>query len=398
MTAPSRTFSHTARRLAAGVAAGAAAVLGAATFGPAAAAAPESPGTFDPASLDQLGIETGSVDTGSLNAILGSIGVPVNQLPDGFDLQAHRGGMGLHTESSPHSFGHALSLGVTTLELDTQVTEDGHVVVTHDRKTNPEVCRDTAPATPDDPDYPYMGKYINELSLAQVRTLDCGSIAKPGYPQQKSHPGSQMMLLSEVFDLVRERGADEVRFNIETKIEAAAPEETAPREVFVPAVLDVIHSSGMADRVEIQSFDWGALRLAHQIDPSLPLIALTNGDFLQVGEPGVSPWTGGVDVDDFGGDGVAAAASIPGVVAYSPVDTRPQTCDVSQDGCEPYTTFEMVDRAHELGLKIIPWTVDHVPSMEYLLDAGVDGIITNYPDVLRELLVARGIAVPDPVA
>lgn len=397
MTARSPRTTSPVRRLA-GFALGAAAVCGAAALGPTATAAPGSTDALELGSIEQLGIAAGSVEAGSLSGASGSIGGPSNQLPDGFDLQAHRGGMGLHVESSPYSFGHALDLGVTTLELDTQVTKDGQVVVTHDRKTNPQVCQDTAPATAGDPDFPYVGKFINELTLAQIRTLDCGSLAKPDYPQQQTHPGSKMMLLSEVFDLVRERGANTVRFNIETKVEAGAPEETAPRDVFVPAVLDVINSSGMADRVAIQSFDWGALRLAHQIDPSLPLVALTNGDFLQVGEPGASPWTGGVDVDDFDGDGVAAAASIPGVVAYSPVDTRPQTCDVSQADCEPYTTPELVARAHELGLKVIPWTVDHRPTMEYLLDAGVDGIITNYPDVLRELLVARGITVPEPVA
>lgn len=333
---------------------------------------------------------------GSVSAPFGSLNTTMNRLPDGFDLQAHRGGIGLHTESSPYSFAEALSIGVTTLELDTQLTKDGQVVVTHDRQTNPQVCTDTAPATPDDPQFPYVGKYVKDLTLAQLRTLDCGSLQKPGYPQQVTHPGSQMMLLSEVFELVADSANTDVRFNIETKIEAGAPEETAPRDQFVPAVLAVIAKSGMANRVTIQSFDWGALRLVHALDPSLPLIALTNGDFLQVGQPGPSPWTGGVDVDDFGGDGLAAAASIPGVVAYSPVDTTPQTCDVTTPKCQPYTTPELVNRAHELGLKVIPWTVDHRASMEYMLDAGVDGMITNYPDRLRELLVERGIAVAEP--
>ncbi|ANI92065.1 glycerophosphodiester phosphodiesterase family protein [Dietzia timorensis] len=317
----------------------------------------------------------------------------MNHLPDGFDLQAHRGGIGLHVESSPHSFGEALKLGVTTLELDTQITKDGQVVVTHDRKINKAVCQDTEPLTDGDPQFPYTEHFVKDLTLAQIRTLDCGSLRKPEYPDQQLHPGTLMMTLAEVFDLVRESGNGDVRFNIETKVEAAAPEETAPREQFVRRVHEEITASGFSDRVEIQSFDWGALRLMNEIDPSIPLVALTNGDFLEVGRPGRSPWLGGLDVDDFGGDGVAAAASLAGVKAYSPVDTAPQTCDVSKTGCEPYTTPELVSRAHELGLKVIPWTVDHIATMEYLLDAGVDGIITNYPDVLRQLLADRGIAV-----
>lgn len=317
----------------------------------------------------------------------------MNNLPDGFDLQAHRGGIGLHVESSPPSFGEALKLGVTTLELDTQITKDGQVVVTHDRKINKAVCQDTEPLTDGDPQFPYTEHFVKDLTLAQIRTLDCGSLRKPEYPDQQLHPGTLMMTLAEVFDLVRESGNGDVRFNIETKVEAAAPEETAPRGQFVRRVHEEITASGFSDRVEIQSFDWGALRLMNEIDPSIPLVALTNGDFLEVGRPGRSPWLGGLDVDDFGGDGVAAAASLAGIKAYSPVDTAPQTCDVSKTGCEPYTTPELVSRAHELGLKVIPWTVDHIATMEYLLDAGVDGIITNYPDVLRQLLADRGNAV-----
>lgn len=347
-----------------------------------------------------------AVDRGStwspISASLSSLQLPgpgskeenMNHLPHSFDLQAHRGGIGLHVESSPDSFGEALRIGVTTLELDTQVTKDGKVVVTHDRKVNKAVCRDTEPVSPGDPMFPYAEHFIKDLTLDQIKSLDCGSLRKPDYPRQQLHPGTKMMTLSEVFDLVRESGNEHVRFNIETKVEAGAPEETAPREEFVRAVHEQIVAGGMKDRVEVQSFDWGALRMMALLDPSIPLVALTNGDFLEVSKPGKSPWLGGLDVDDFDGDGVAAAASLPGVKAYSPVDTTPQTCDVTAAGCAPYTTPELVARAHELGLKVIPWTVDHVPTMEYLIDAGVDGIITNYPDVLREVLLARGIEVP----
>src|SRR5688572_3633883 len=94
----------------------------------------------------------------------------------GFDLQAHRGGLGLVVESSLAAFGNALELGVSTLELDVQVTEDGQAVVTHDRRVSDRKCRDTAPAVPGDPEFPYVGKYLNTLTLRQVRTMDCGSL------------------------------------------------------------------------------------------------------------------------------------------------------------------------------------------------------------------------------
>lgn len=99
-----------------------------------------------------------------------------------FDLQAHRGGLGLRVENSLASFGNALQLGVDTLELDVQITEDGQAVVTHDRRVSGAKCVDTAPVRPGDPEFPYVGRYVNTLTLAQVRTLDCGSRTLPTSP------------------------------------------------------------------------------------------------------------------------------------------------------------------------------------------------------------------------
>ncbi len=93
--------------------------------------------------------------------------------PNQFDLEAHRGGIGLTTENTLEAFDNALKLGVTTLELDVQITEDRVAVVTHDRRIAAQKCRDTRPVVAGDSQYPYVGKYIKDLTLAQVRTLDC---------------------------------------------------------------------------------------------------------------------------------------------------------------------------------------------------------------------------------
>ena len=108
-----------------------------------------------------------------------------------FDVQAHRGGLGLTVESTIASFSHGLELGVSTLELDVQITQDGHAVVTHDRRISGSKCKDTAPYTPADPEYPYVGKYINTLSLKQVKQLDCGSQTLPNFPGQQPDPGAR---------------------------------------------------------------------------------------------------------------------------------------------------------------------------------------------------------------
>ena len=353
-------------------------------------------GAPGPVPLGSGSLGSGPPTGGPLGSL--SVGGSAGVEDPAFDLQAHRGGLGLHVESTPQAFAHALELGVTTLELDTQVTADGAVVVTHDRKPRTDVCQDTGPVDDDDPLYPYMEHTIHDLTLEQVHTLDCGSLQRPGHPDQQTHQGQQLMLLSEVFDLVKAYGAsgpDGVRMNIETKVEAGSPDETAPREEFVAAVHEQIAASGLQQQITVQSFDWGALRAMHELAPGLPLVALTNHDFLGIDDPEPSPWLGGIDIDDFNGDGVAAAASIDGVVAYSPVATHPdQDCAVGEDGCTAYVSREMVDSAHDHGLKVIPWTVNDVPTMEYLMGLGVDGIITDYPDRLRDLMSEQGLPLP----
>ncbi|MFJ6196952.1 glycerophosphodiester phosphodiesterase family protein [Micromonospora sp. NPDC092111] len=310
-----------------------------------------------------------------------------------FDLQAHRGGLGLRVENTLASFGNALQLGVSTLELDVQITADGQAVVTHDRKVSAAKCVDTAPVRPGDPQYPYVGRYVNTLTLAQVRTLDCGARTLPDKPGQLAVPGARMPLLREVFDLVKRYRADDVMLNVETKVEAGAPSETAPREQFVQVTAREVRAAGLLRQVTIQSFDWGALIRMRQVERRLPLVALTNYDFLQVGQPGASPWLGGLDIDDFGGDPIRAVRSF-GAAAFSPVHGFPQNGTVSDPGYRPYVTRDLVAHAHRNGLKVIPWTVDDLPTMAKLIDDGVDGLITDYPDRLRGLLAARGFRLP----
>ncbi|WP_299575715.1 glycerophosphodiester phosphodiesterase family protein [uncultured Williamsia sp.] len=311
-----------------------------------------------------------------------------------FDLQAHRGGIGLTTESTLDAFDTALRLGVTTLELDTQVTRDLRVVISHDRQISRDKCADTAPAGPGDPQFPYVGKYIRDLSLAQIRTLDCGFRQLPQFPTQRRVPGARLLELHQLFDLIRERRAFGVRMNIETKVEAGSPEQTQPRELFVGRVWSEIARSGLARQVTVQSFDWGALRVMHRLAPTIPLVALSNRDFLQVGQPGRSPWLGGLDADDVGGDLVRAARAIPGVTAISPVQGFPQDGRIGDGTFTPYPDRRMVDDAHRAGLRVIPWTVDDPATMRHFIDLGVDGLITDYPDRLRTVMAQAGLRLP----
>lgn len=311
-----------------------------------------------------------------------------------FDLQAHRGGIGLTTEESLEGFAKALRLGVSTLELDTQVTKDKKVVVTHDRQVSAVKCKDTGPVTPGDPQYPYVGDYIKDLTLAQVKTLNCGYQQLPGYPEQEVVPNFRLVELKDVFQLVRRYRAGGVTLNIETKVEAGAPEQTAPRALFVRRVFEEIRASGLERQVTVQSFDWGALRLMHRHAPRIPLVALTNDDFLQVGRPGASPWLGGLDADDYDGDFVRAADALPGVKTLSPVYGFPQNGTVADPAFRFYVSKDMVRRAHARGLKVVPWTTNDPATIEALMDMGIDGIITDYPDRVREIMAERGLRLP----
>lgn len=314
-----------------------------------------------------------------------------------FDLQAHCGGRGLVVENTLAAFGRALDLGVSSLEFDVQITKDGHAVVTHDRKPDPHKCLDTRPASPDDPAFPYLdaGLYIKDLTLAQVRSLDCGSLVRAGWSGQQTSPGARMPLLTEVLSLIKARHARRVTLNVEIKVEAGAPEETAPRQQFVDVVAHDVSEAGLSDQVVIQSFDWGALMSMRQLRGGLPIVALTNGQpFLQAGMPGLSPWLGGLDIDDFGGDPVAAAHSF-GAAAISPVHGDPHGSGVSSPDYTAYTTERMVDDAHAVGMRVIPWTVNDIATMQALINIGVDGITTDYPDRLRDLMAKNDLELPE---
>lgn len=227
---------------------------------------------------------------------------------------------------------------MTTLECDVHISADGIAMISHERT--------------------YAGRLIPLLTASELTAL-----CPPGL--------DPIPTLADLMTLLTERGADEVGLNIETKFDVLRAEEGAPREVFVEAVTGLLAGSPFLDRSSIQSFDWSALRLVHEAEPRLALNALTNTDYLEVDQPGASPWLAGLDIDDFVGS-VAAVVSALGFDAISPSHT--------------ILTPAMVAEAHEAGLRVLPYTVDNEPMMRHLVAMGVDGLITNRPDLLREVL------------
>src|SRR5262249_2527207 len=157
-------------------------------------------------------------------------------------------------EESLRAFAKAIELGVSTLELDISITKDGQPLVWHDPTIDAEKCVDTGPAFAGDPQYPYVGKLVHELTLAQIRTLACGRRLAE-FPRAEVVRGNRIAALPEVFALADSYRAG-VRYNIETKVEADRPDRSAAPQEFVDVILAAIRSAGKLDRAEIQSFDW----------------------------------------------------------------------------------------------------------------------------------------------
>ncbi|HHY08120.1 MAG TPA: glycerophosphodiester phosphodiesterase [Corynebacteriales bacterium] len=308
-------------------------------------------------------------------------------LPDGFDLQAHRGGRGEYTEESAAAFRHALELGVTTLEFDIVMSKDGIPVVWHDPEVLPEKCRDTAPATHGDHMYPYVGKLIHQLNWAQLQTLRCDK-KLDGFPEQKPVKDNTMIQLKDVFSIAKEYGAD-VYYNIETKVEAEKKDWSAEPEEFVKAILEAVRDAGVTDRVAIQSFDWRTFSIMAKEAPYIPTIMLWD-DTTWVPN---SPWTGDVDYAAVDGDIIAAAKQL-NVNVLSPGYSTPYGMVPGQKDYKLVADKDFVKKAHDAGFRVVPWTINDEEVMEDQIDAGADGIITDYPTKLREVMEKKGMELP----
>lgn len=270
------------------------------------------------------------------------------------------------------AFAKALELGVSTLELDIVLTRDDQPLVWHDPTIEPDKCTDTGPAFAGDPQYPYVGKLVHDLSLVQVRTLDCSQL-QPDFPNAEVVRGNTIAILPEVFALASSYGAD-VRYNIEAKVEAEKPGTSADPQEFVDVILAAVRSADTLDSVEFQSFDWRTLQLMRRAEPAIPLVAL----FDQATWRPNSPWLAGIDPAVVGDPVVGAALVGANILApeHSMIDRG------------------FVDRAHALGFKVIPWVVNDAETMREQIGIGVDGFITDHPAVARQVLARLDMRLP----
>ncbi len=295
------------------------------------------------------------------------------------DIQAHRGGRDLLPENTLSAFRNAAALGVTTLELDTAMTADGIIVISHDPYLANKLVRDS--------DGKYVGEYpklfIKDLSLAELWTYRVGKI-KPYTSYAKSHKNQKSVLtehiptLTELFELMDELGNDSIRYNIEIKTYPEFPEHTHDITMISEALLQVIENYGKAEYCTIQSFDWRSLTFIKEHAPDIEIACLVSENLkfegttfnLRLGKSGPSPWLDGYDADEF--STTADLVSTFGADIISPYYKDITEADIS--------------RAHALGLKVIPWTVNKTDLMKQYISWGVDGLITDRPDLLLKLI------------
>ena len=283
----------------------------------------------------------------------------------------HRGAAGLAPENTLAAFKKACELGVDAVELDVLLTADGTIVVYHDYSLNPDTARKA------NGDWlSRSGPAIKDLSLGRLKKFDVGRL-KPNtrysrrYPEQQPADGERIPSLGEVISLLEATCGAETQLWIEIKTDPEKPQLTPAPELVADAVVQLLRKKNFAGWARILSFDWRVLAHVKKIDSGIPAVYLSHvgGRFntIKPGQPGASPWMAGLDIEDFSGS-IPRAVKAAGGKYWAPH--------------YQYITDALLEEAHQLGLKVYEWTVDSRSEMVRLIEMGVDGIITNRPDIL----------------
>ncbi len=266
-----------------------------------------------------------------------------------FDLQGHRGARGILPENSLQAFQKAIDLGVNTLELDVVVSKDSLIVVSHEAFMNPKICLDSSgQKISDESEY-----NLYKMTYEEIKSFDCGSQQHPSFPEQKPLK-THKPLLSEVIkmttDNLRKKGR-RVSLNIEIKSLPQTDGIFHPKpDVFVDLVMKTIKNELIPlNKINIQSFDKRVIQYVIDNYPRISTAYLVEkGSFYE-------------NLQDLN--------RRPQI--YSPIFTNLDSVDIKN--------------AHNSGIKVIPWTVNEISDMQNLLELGVDGIITDYPNKAKVL-------------
>jgi len=271
-----------------------------------------------------------------------------------FDWQGHRGARGLLPENTVPAFLKALEYPrVKTLELDLAVSQDSQLIVSHEPWMSHHICShpDGRPVTEAEED----GLLIFQMSYHSVKQYDCGSRGNPRFPEQQAQPAYKPLLrevVQEADAFAKQQQRPLPRYNIEIKLEPEYDGGKAPGpQAFARLVLEALRRLEIAERSCVQSFDVRPLQRLHRMDSSITTALLIDNP-----------------------NGVAVNLEALG---YTPEIYSPYYKMV---------TANVVKTVHEKGMKIIPWTVNDTTAMKALIELGVDGIITDYPDRIKDVI------------
>lgn len=267
----------------------------------------------------------------------------------GFDWQGHRGSRGLMPENTIESMREALRYPVTTLELDVVISQDKKVVVSHEPWMNPVICKH-----PEGKDYKEREFNLFKMDYSEILRFDCGSLKHPRFPDQKKmsvgKPTLTALLLEIETQLKKENRS--VLYNIEIK--SLPEDEKAGFQPAVPEFSDLvvgeIRSILPEERFVLQSFDPRVLKYLRKTFPKIVLSHLT--------ENKESP------------------DKVKKILGFAPEIFSPDHTLLS---------YEDIPLFHAQGMRVIPWTVNNIEDMKRLIGMGVDGIITDYPNLIRQL-------------
>lgn len=262
----------------------------------------------------------------------------VDASAEGLDIQGHRGARGLAPENTMAAFQTAVDLGVTTLELDVVMTRDGVFAVHHDLQLNPKICRSPNGQKP-------RRQPVSELDFSDISGLDCGSRRPGKFPEQTLSPGERIPRLEEVLDLAI-AAPYPVRLSIEIKDSTAKMPQ--PVEVLVAQLVALLQERGLEHRTAIQSTSGAVLVEVRKQEPTM-------GRALVVKAASAKRWVA---------NGTATIVSRK----------------------HAHLNRDEVQDLQRQGVLVIPWTVNKPQAIQKMLDWGVDGIITDYPDRVLSLL------------
>lgn len=260
-----------------------------------------------------------------------------------YDLQGHRGARGLLPENSVPGFLLALEYGVDTIEMDVVVSTDSHIVVSHEPWMSAEICSHPDGTAVSEEEAISLNLFT--MSYGRIATFDCGSRGNERFPEQEPLAVSKP-LLSDAIRAIESSAETPVRYNIEIKSREEGDGVFHPDvDTFASLVHEVIEEFEVMDRTTIQSFDPRSLESYHRIAPQATLALLVSNE-------------------------LGFQANLDRL-SFTPRIYSPNHRLVDR---------ALVDSAHSAGLTIVPWTINETARMRELLDLGVDGIITDYPD------------------